>query len=158
MKLYRTRTPEAVTVSIQFGEHSATLSGRPLEERAIIEGLLWWTIGRMIEDFTVGILEDALPKGMLIEVDEEINTGERLVRYVATTPWKATTNKELISVVKTLRANLSRILPKNEQFHGDRVQRLQAIETIIDILRDRIDNFNDLDHGVVIEDQELQPS
>lgn len=156
MKLYRTRTPEAVTVSIQVGEHSATLSGRPFAERAIIEGLLWWALGRMIEDFTLGLMADAIPAGMLIEIDAEIHTGERLAQYVYTTPWNVRNNREMLQVIKTLRANLSKILPDSESGNGDRVQRWKMIDKFTELLKDRIKNFDDLSHGVVIEDEPIQ--
>lgn len=136
MKLYRTRTDNAVTYRIECdtlsGPCTGTLSGNPIIETALVDGLLWWAFGRRLEAFVATAVE---------HVDEGLEavlyTGDRLVRFVHTTPWQETSAEATKRITATIASTLPALASLIEQGpdHDQRRREFVSLTALAHALR-----------------------
>lgn len=149
MKIHRTITGEGITITVRatrLGEPiTASLSGHERFQYALIDGLLWWTLCRKLEAFTLGMAN--VPGLGAFQELEENGTPARLLRYVFTTQFHAQGQEESTRTMRTILKHL----PELEELamgNAERESEHRQMVRLAEILQARIARPGDAEHAV----------
>lgn len=153
MTITETSTGDMLTMRIDIatlsGPANASLHGRM--RYAIIDGLLWWALGRKLDALVAAAMR--LPIHHNEEQAQALHVGEALVAYVTTTPWEESDDDRAARIYRTMRQRLPELAPLCA-LGQDHAREHSEATALVELLQARLAHPGDAGHGL---DGILQP-
>lgn len=127
------------------GKVTATLSGIEQHRYALIDGLLWYSIGRKLE----GLWNAFQTVGRTPKTQRAHEVANGLLIYVHTVPFHESTEERQQRIATNINTYLPDLVTLAEQVRDQRVQdEVADVRRLATLLRDRIAHPHDAGHGL----------